>query len=367
MSSDIMIRPIISNHEYLNESHVPPYVIGRDKEIVQIKQCITPVARRLKPIHIWICGPSGSGKTAVTRHTLKLAEKEYGIRHIYINCWENTTLHSIMEKIVSELKILGAEKISTVFKLERFTKFIEGKPFILVLDEIDQIMPKDRNLILYNLCDFSRMGLICISVEQKCLYSLDERVRSRLNPRIIEFKTYPHETLKQILHQRAESSFAMNTWETPLIEKICSMANGNARFGLSILRNAAIVAENDKSPVIKHSHFEKGWADTNEQKLAALLDNLTTHHQLLYSIIKGRGNIMSGDLWNEYLSTCKSRKMNPMASRTFSLYIKQLLRKNLIRWERACTRGNVRIFKVAGNSRAQQNNINLSGDNLGNA
>jgi archaeal cell division control protein 6 len=346
MSSDVMSRPIISSHEYLNDSHIPPIIIGREKETAEIRNCIAQVAKRLKPIHAWIYGPSGSGKTTVAKHVLAAAEKEQGIRSIYINCFENCTLHSIMDKIVCEQKILGAEKISTVFKLERFTKFIEGKPFILVLDEIDLVMPKDRNLILYNLCDFSLMGLICISVDQKSLNSLDERVRSRLNPRLIEFQNYPLETLKQILQQRAEASLAADSLHPSIIDKICSMSNGNARTGLSVLRNAAIIAESEKSSAIKHSHLEKGWADPREQKLAALLGNLTIHHRLLYSIIEDSGDIMSGELWESYLAECRSRKMQPMASRTFSLYIRQLLEKNLIRWERACMRGNVRIFKL---------------------
>jgi len=358
-------RQIILNPDSLGESYSPPYIIGRENQTEELKLCIAPVYRRIKPVNVWIYGPSGSGKTIAAKYLLGKLQKEYNVNGVYINCWENSTLHSIMDKIVRELRMLGAEKISTVFKLEQFTKFIEGKPFLLILDEIDQPMPKDRNLILYNLCDIGRLGLLCISAEKKSIFELDERVRSRLNPKLMEFPSYSIGELHHILNQRAESALSPETWDSIIIDKICALANGDARIAIQTLKNAAIVAENERSPAINSSHLEKGWTNAKGLKMGYILNSLTIHHRMIYFIIKKKGAIMSGDLWNFYLSQCKKRKMQPMASRTFSLYIQQLISKNLIKWERAGIRGNVRVFKIADRTRPE-NNMNLMGDNLGN-
>lgn len=299
----------------------------------------------------------------IAKHILNIAEKEHKINGIYVNCWEHSTLHSIMDNIINELRILGAEKISTVFKLERFTKFVENQPFLLVLDEMDQLMPKERNLILYNLCDIGRMGLICISVERKCIYDLDERVRSRLNPKLVMFPLYTPETLCLILSQRAEPALAPETWDKDIIDKICSMASGDARTAISTLRNASFLAENERSPFIRPSHLKQGWLDAREVKLKNIFNNLTIHHKIIYHIIKSQDSVMSGDLWKIFLSECKQRKLTPMAPRTFSLYINQLLSRNLIKWDRAGIRGNVRVFKIA-DSQAQRKSRNSLGDNL---
>ena len=73
---------------------------------------------------------------------------------------------------------------------------------VIVLDEIDQPPPKERNAILYNLSDIPKVGLICACNSQHVYHGLEERVKSRLNPMRLHFDEYNHEELFEILSRR---------------------------------------------------------------------------------------------------------------------------------------------------------------------
>jgi cell division control protein 6 len=211
-------------------------------------------------------------------------------------------------------------------------------------------MPRERNLILYNLCDLNKVGLICICASQDFLFSLDERVRSRLNPRIIEFRTYSPIELYEILKDRARSALRDNSWNHKILRRIVSMANGDARIAIQTLRHAANIAENQGISRIKIRHLEKGSLDAKDFKVNKILSSLTVHHRLIYGLIKARKEILSGRLWEGYQLQCKKIQIRPVPSRTFAYYRNQLINTGLISSRRAGIRGNVRIYSINKNS-----------------
>jgi len=66
----------------------------------------------------------------------------------------------------------------------------------------------ERDPILYNLCGIGNVGLVCISNSAETFLSLDERVKSRLGARLIEFGPYSPSRLTAIPRQRAEFGLA---------------------------------------------------------------------------------------------------------------------------------------------------------------
>ena len=161
-----------------------------------------------KPMNCWLHGRPGAGKKATAKFILPELEKEAGIRGIYVNCWENPTIFSVLECVARELRMLGAEKLSTSFKLERLKKHISNQQMVVVLDEIDQPPPKERNTILYNLYDLPAVGLVCVCNSQYVYFALEERVKSRLNPTRVLFEEYMPDHLLDILCQRAQYALA---------------------------------------------------------------------------------------------------------------------------------------------------------------
>jgi Cdc6-like AAA superfamily ATPase len=83
-----------------------------------------------------------------------------------------------------------------------------------------------------------------------------------------------------------------------------------------------------------------------DARRVSILNNLTQDHRMFYEIVKQKGKILSGDLWQEYLQRCERIRRKPLAWRTFSDYCNRLVQTGLVISERARVRGKVRLFKT---------------------
>jgi len=339
---------IIANFEILSEEYIPENIPGREQQIGELKTCLEQLSRRRKPINAWLYGPPGAGKTATARFMLRQTAQAYRVFCIYVNCWERASLYSVLEKVVNELRILGAEKPDASFKMERIQRHLKDAPMVLILDEIDQPPPKERNSILYNLCGLENLGLICISNSRDCIFGLDERIKSRLNVSQIEFSPYSVADLVYVLSLRAETALVPRTWDKGLLENIAEMAEGDARIAIQTLKNAAYYAEKGNSSRILSEHVEKGRKDARVIKKTYLLNKLTADHRILYEVIQSRKQVHSNELWEAYLSEARKRGLKPIALRTYSEYVNKLRDLRLITADRARVKGRVRVFGVVG-------------------
>jgi cell division control protein 6 len=316
-------RKIILNEEMFDEEYVPTVFQHRDSQIKDLKSCLESIFRGKKPIHTFLFGPSGAGKTLMARCLMKELE-ERSIMVAYVNCWENQSLHSIMDKINGDFRIIQAERNSTIYKIERLEKYLNHKPFVLTLDDIDRLDPREIDLILYNLCDLKNTVLVCIGYNLGFLKKLDDRVRSRLVPKIIECPAYSKKELRKTMR----------------------MANGDARMAIQTIRNAANCAECDHKGMIDINDLKRSCIDARELKINKVLDNLTEHHRMIFEIIRDRKKIISGKLWDAYEDKCRKIKTKPAPQRTFQYYRDELLNMGLICSKRMRIRGNVRLYSV---------------------
>lgn len=314
--------------------------------MAEIMSCLAPAARQEKPMNVWLHGRPGTGKTAVVKFLLERLSREHNVMGSYINCWEHDTLYSVLDALVSDLRILRAEQQSTSFKLERVRKTIGDSPFILVLDEIDRPSPKDRQDMIYCLSRLGKVGLVCIANSQDTYFALDERIKSRLNPKPVEFSSYSEVDLLEILRSRAEDGLSSSAWSSSSLRRIAQLAKGDARLAIQTLKNAAEAVESESALRVTPAYVEKGWHNAMEVGKSWLLRGLTEDHRLLYRLISRRKEMLSGDLWQFYLDHCASNGRQPIALRTFSDYVNDLRKAKLVEIERARVRGKVRLLRV---------------------
>lgn len=332
----------------LDEEYLPGTVHHGGKRVVQIEDYLLPAQMKYSPLHVWVYGKPGTGKTTAAKHILEKMNKEAGVKGIYINCWHHDSLYSILDYITAELRILRAEEQRTARKLEKFQKHLNEEPFIIILDEMDRPSPKERETIIYSLCSMNKVGLICISNSCDCLFELDARVRSRLNPALVPFNSYSQDQLSVILTDRAQDALAEAALEDGIIHKIAKLADGDARVALQTLKKAAWLAEKERASNIGHPHIERAWSSTQQLKNQYVLGKLTPDHRILNEILKTKGEILSSELRQLYLAKCSKIKRKPVAERTFSDYINDLKVAGLAVVERARVRGKVRMLRVAG-------------------
>jgi Cdc6-like AAA superfamily ATPase len=222
---------------------------------------------------------------------------EAGIRGVYINCWENPTFFSVLDCIARELRMLGAEKLSTSFKLERIKRHLVKERLVIVLDEIDQPPPKERHAILYNLSELPTVGLICACNSEHVYFSLEERIKSRLNPARTLFEEYAVKDIVEILSQRVQYALVPDSYTDELLYIVAQLACGDARIAIHTLKNAAYLAEKENHKKITVSHVKRAWNSAKDLKKSYLLRKLTDHHRLLHELIAKNKGILSGDLW----------------------------------------------------------------------
>ena len=127
---------------------------------------------------------------------------------------------------------------------------------------------------------------------------------------------------------------------------MADLANGDARLAIQTLKNAAYLGERDDQGEIKACHVSRAWNSAQHINHSFLLRRLTDHHRLLYELIAKECRILSGDLWRLYQRTCKERRIEPIAVRTYSDYCNKLAHLGLIDAKRAPIQGKVREFSV---------------------
>lgn len=312
-----------------------------------LRSCLSPALEGARPLHCWLYGPSGSGKTCVAKHELSQMNAKHSLGWLYVNCWDVYSFSSVIEKIVRDLKILRAEVRSTSYRMERLRAVLRDRPFLFLIDEVDRLAAKERSDLIYNLSELGNVGLVCIGYKRRSLDELDTRVKSRLNPIVIEFKPYPEEALRTILEHRAEFGLLPDTWKPESLSQISQMAAGDARIAIQTLRNAAYHAEKGRKDMITEEHLKQAWIGVKDLKKLYALNSLTPQHRLVYRLIDDNPGIASGELWQRYLDACKAKKLEPVAIRTFREYVKKLIRLELILAEKEKQWGSTRTFRTA--------------------
>lgn len=337
---------ILTNPEVLSEEHLPSRMRHNQETVAEIEECLAPISRNQRPLHVWLYGPPGAGKTATARHVLEEARRESGLRGLHVNCWQHDSLYSVLDHLTTELRILRAEEQRSTRKLEKFRKHLGDRPFLLILDEIDRPAPAERSRLLYSFCSLKTVGLIAISNSNSALFELDARVRSRLNPALLVFEPYTEKKLTEILVERAQLAFARGSWTRKLLRQTARLAAGDARAALKTLRRAAWIAERARAKRITPRHMQKAWNSMRRFRARYLLSKLTQDHRIIHRIVQYQKEILSRDLRQLYLVECSRAKRKPVAERTFSNYINDLKNAGLAKVERARVKGKVRLVKT---------------------
>jgi cell division control protein 6 len=201
--------------------------------------------------------------------------------------------------------------------------------------------------MIYNLLGIRKLGLICISESREPALGLEDRIKSRLNPRFINFDPYTEVELVDILKERALIALHAEAWNEAVLRRAAELSNGDARTAIQTIKNAAQFAEENSHKTIGIQHVEKAISDIKNLRKEYSLKKLSPDHRLLYDLIKKHRTIMSGKLWSDYIKECETRNIKPIARRTFSHYMEKLKEMNLIQVERARVKGRIHLFRLS--------------------
>src|SRR6187200_928088 len=348
-------KTLIKNRRTLAIDYVPEKLSFRDEEAKTIAQSLSVVLKRARPSNLLLFGKPGTGKTAVAKNVIERLgkkAKDVGINVIvpFINAKTANTAYKVLYEIAEDMGINKAEKrlqvhftgLSMGEATDRILDFIQKKKFyvILVFDEIDSLVDKNGDDILYNftranerISEAGFISLIGISNSLTFKDKLDPRVRSSLSEEELVFNPYTVEQLQKILTDRANLAFnddAISSAAINLCAAVAGKENGDARKAIDLLRVAAEIAERERVSKVEEKHIrlaqEKIEKDTNYE----VIKNSTTHTKIVILAIMKSKNGNTGEVYEIYSSLCKHSEQEPLTQRRITQIISELDQLGLV-------------------------------------
>ena len=342
-------NPLFINKKALQGNFTPENIPHRDEQIKQLANILAPALRLEKPSNVFCYGKSGTGKTCVTDYVTSQVydlskKKKIDLKICYLNCKLKKIADTEYRLIAELARNFNVEVPATGLPTEEvykiFVKAIDTKGkklLILILDEIDQLVSKVGDGVLYNLTRINsglkncELSIIGISNDLLFTDNLDPRIKSSLSEEELVFPPYNAIQLQDILRERSKIAFRPNVVEEGVIQKCAAYAareHGDARRALELLRVAGELAERSNSEIIQIKHI-----DGAEEKIEkdTVLDVVRTQPKqsqvTLYSILKVCNNgkqMFTGDVYDFYKNICKDVGLKPLTQRRISDIIAEL-------------------------------------------
>ena len=342
---------LFKNKKALQANYTPTTLPYRTDQINQIASILAPSLRMDKPSNIFVYGKTGTGKTLVAQHIAeslqKIAEeKTIPLKVFYLNCKLKRIADTEYRMVAQLCREFGEEVPATglptdeIYKI--FMRSLEKKKMVLIiiLDEIDQLVKKIGDEILYNLTRLnselkeSQLSFIGISNDLMFIDNVDPRVKSSLSEEEILFPPYDASQLQKILQQRSKVAFFDNIVADGVIEKCAAYAareHGDARRALELLRVAGELAERKGANKVVEQDIDIAEEKIERDRVVDIISTQPKQFKLtLHSIFKtcnGNGNaqkIFTGDIYGIYQDVCLKSHVKPLTQRRVSDIIAEL-------------------------------------------
>jgi cell division control protein 6 len=345
-------KPLFKNKMALQSNYTPDMIHHRDKQIEALASILAPLLRLEKPSNIFIYGKAGTGKTLTAKYIINqleemAEEKGLPIKFLYVNCKLKKVADTEYRIIAHFAREFGKNIPPTGLPTDEIYKIFysavekEKKLILIVLDEIDQLVKKIGDEVLYNLTRInsqlqnSQISLIGISNHVSFTDELEARVKSSLSEEELTFPPYHALEIQSILKERVRIAFYENSLEDGLIEKCAAYAardHGDARRAIELLRVAAEIAEREGSDKVFIKHLDMAEDKIDKDKIIEIVSTLPKQHQsVLSSIIQlenkiklesksniARNFVSTGIVYDYYKALAESLGLRPLTQRRVS-------------------------------------------------
>lgn len=291
---------LFKNEVALSFDFHPKPLMYRDVEQRQMANCIKPLFQNRDGYSLLVHGKPGIGKTIAVKQVLQEVsetDEAENIISLYINCWQKNTTYKIIIDICEQIDYTFTQNKKTEELLKIAIARLNKSCVVFVFDEIDKV--EDYDFLYTFLEQIYRKSILLISNYKEWLIQLDPRIKSRLNPQLLDFRTYNQQETKGILEQRKEHAF-YNVWDNDafniIVEKTFQLKD--IRAGLHLMNVSGHFAENEASRKISKKHVELAIEKLDELSIKDL--GLEEDKQFILSIIKLNTGKKIGDLFKSY-------------------------------------------------------------------
>ena len=349
-------KVLIKDRRTLTIDYVPEKLPFRDEEAKTIAQTLSIVLKGARPSNLLLFGKPGTGKTAVIKNVIKRLQKkakelEIEVTVPFVNAKTANTAYKVLYEIAENMGTNKGEKKHQVYftglsmgeATDRILDFIQKKKklhVILIIDEIDSLVDKNGDDILYNftranerISEGGFISLIGISNSLTFKDKLDPRVRSSLSEEEMVFNPYTISQLQKILSDRAKLAFNDDAISIAAINLCAAMAgkeNGDARKAIDLLRVAAEIAERERATKVQEIHIRQAQEKIEKDTNYEILKNSTTHTKIVILAIMKSKNGNTGEVYEIYSSLCKYTEQEPLTQRRITQIVSELDQLGLV-------------------------------------
>ncbi len=336
---------VFKNRDFLADKYTPPTISHREAQIDALAKIIAPAVLGQKTSNIFIYGKVGTGKTLVARHVtseLESASEKIGV--FYINC-KMKRVADTEYRFLAEISSMFGKAVpptglptDEVYKI--FAEALDGlgKNIIIVIDEIDALVEKSGDGILYFLTRInqdlrhSKLSIIGITNNSAFTSQLDSRVKSSLSEEELVFPPYNATQLGNILTERALLAFNEGVLDSGVIAKCAALAaqeHGDARKALDLLRVAGEIAERNTSKKVLVAHVDMAEEKLDIESSVEMVRSLPKQSMAVLAAIiklheKKEDDIQTGDVFSLYGKICSLRGLKVLTQRRVADLIAEL-------------------------------------------
>jgi cell division control protein 6 len=336
-------KPLFKNKKALQSNFTPEQIFHREEQIQTVANILAPCLRNDRPSNIFIYGKTGTGKTLTVRYITEqllttAKSRDLPLKIIYVNCKLKKvadTEYRLFAQLIREFgKSIPSTGLPTDDVYNMFYNILDKEKLtlVLVLDEIDQLVGKAGDEILYNITRIntelkkSQISLVGISNDLIFTDNLDPRVKSSLSEEEIVFPPYNALQIQEILKDRSNQAFHEKAVQQGVIEKCAAYAareHGDARRALELLRVAGELAERNESKQVKIDNIDQAENKIEKDRILDLVKTQPQQHQTtLYAIFsvcsQKEKHIFTGEVYEVYQKICSQIGIRPLTQRRVS-------------------------------------------------
>ena len=323
-NGDTSFQNIFKDKTTLDHRFLPEKLVHREEQIKQIAKYWIDVLNDVTPSNVTLYGKTGTGKTAASKFAREqlldvASRKKVFVKVEYIRCTDYTTEYQVLAQLCNKLGRdvpnrgwTKGEVVNTFRDIFKTNAFGKNLHLIVILDEIDILLDKDGDGILYTLTRTDNVSVLSISNYLDFKNLIKSRVTSSLNDKEIVFPPYGADQLSDILFERAELSFNEGVLESDVIPLCSAMAakeEGDARYALDLLKNAGELAYDENSEHVTSEHVRMAKDRIEHNKVSDIISALPLQQQRVLEAIllltKQDDEITSGKLYDSYVELSK--------------------------------------------------------------
>ncbi|HTP54820.1 MAG TPA: AAA family ATPase [Thermoplasmata archaeon] len=347
---------ILLKEETLDPSFVPPRLVHREEELAVLGRRYRDALPKGLAFHLLLTGGIGSGKTALARRFSAELERsgrlgEFPVRSTYINCWRRASDRTVMLDLLRSVDVsLPDRGYSLSEMLDVFEQGLRKSPAhrLILLDEASALVRQGTKLV-YLLTrsrevELGAISLVLIASEDLLSY-LDAASRSSFGvTHRLSLAPYGRDALVDILESRAGLALRKGSFDRDVLGQIARIAapNGDARFALELLTNAAHAAEDAGADAISADHVRRAKGSLLPTVSETQLEELSTNELgvllALARTLKGKGSsVTSQKLRATHSALLEELGAATMSRTTFWRTLKELERDGLVTLEAGAT------------------------------